>query len=195
MAELTILQAGVDEYESVAALFGALHSLNAQLDGRFALADGWRDLLRIHLAQTEHATESFWLLAYLDQVAVGLLLMEEHRDAPIFRHRHWAEVVALYVTEAGRGTGVAQALMAQGYRWSANRGLSCVQLYVTASNQAARQFYRKEGFVETQAIMRKVIEVGAAAEQPHVHREGHLHFSEFGERPLDMHWRDHEADH
>lgn len=181
------------DYEQVAGLFGALHHFNAQLDSRFALAENWRELLRLHLEQNEDEAEDLWLLAYLDGRPVGLLLMEEHRDAPIFQHRYWAEVVALYVDEAGRGAGVARALLVHGYQWALARGLHCIQLYVTASNERARNFYQKEGFVETQAIMRKLLGSDSSdVTVPHTHRQGRLHFSEFGERPLDMHWREHQ---
>jgi ribosomal protein S18 acetylase RimI-like enzyme len=191
-AALTIVQAQLEHYHHVARLFGALHAFNAQLDGRFALDDAWPELLRTHLAQSSEAADSLWLLAWLGERPVGLLLMEEHTDAPIFLHRHWGEVVALYVDNDVRGHGVAQALLEHGYRWARGRGLACVQLYVTASNQAARRFYHKEGFADAQMIMRKVL----ADEQPpaadHPHRSDRIHFSESGQRPLDMHWRDHQ---
>jgi len=83
------------------------------------------------------------------------LIAAVHTDSPMFRHRRWVEVEALYVASGYRRMGVAQRLLNQAYQWAETRGLSRVQLYVTASNVRAQSVYTDQGFTVTQAIMRK----------------------------------------
>ena len=43
---LRVAPAGPGDFDAVAQLFGAVRGYNATLDPRFALAAGWRELLR-----------------------------------------------------------------------------------------------------------------------------------------------------
>lgn len=72
--------------------------------------------------------------------------------SPLFRHRHWAELVALYVAPLLRGMGLADRLLAQGVRWARESGYASVQLYVTATNLRAKRFYARVGFRPVQEI-------------------------------------------
>ena len=74
----------------------------------------------------------------------------------MWRYRDWVEVEALYVEDEWRGQGCGAALLASTCGWAESVGLPVVQLYVTASNKHALDFYRRQGFRETQAILRKV---------------------------------------
>lgn len=140
---------------AVAHLFAALHMHNAALDARFALAEGWPDVLDRHFARTWDAPGACWRLAWDTTDPVGLILLEAHTDSPLFRHRHWAELVALYVAPPYRGSGLAERLLAAGLAWATAGGFERVQLYVTASNQAAHAFYQRCGFVPVQQILRR----------------------------------------
>jgi GNAT superfamily N-acetyltransferase len=75
----------------------------------------------------------------------------------LWRRREWVEVEALYVEDRWRGRGVAAALLARACAWATRVGQPVVQLYVTASNERALRFYRREGFELTQTILRKVL--------------------------------------
>jgi ribosomal protein S18 acetylase RimI-like enzyme len=115
-----------------------------------------------------------------------------HYDAPLYRHRRWAEIVGLYLEPEHRGQGTAAALMQHAYDWAVQHRLRVMQLYVTASNHRAQRFYTREGFTTSQIIMRRILsddeqEFGAPAS----HHAGRLHFSEGGTRRLDMHERMH----
>jgi ribosomal protein S18 acetylase RimI-like enzyme len=87
--------------------------------------------------------------------AVGLLIAAIHTDSPLFRHRHWVDVEALYVAPSHRRTGIAHRLLREAYAWAQASGVARVQLYVTASNVRAQSVYAEQGFAVTQAIMRK----------------------------------------
>ncbi|NJL34523.1 MAG: GNAT family N-acetyltransferase [Chloroflexaceae bacterium] len=54
-----------------------------------------------------------------------------------------------------RGSGLADRLIAEGLAWATDHGFERVQLYVTASNQAAHACYRRCGFVPVQHILRR----------------------------------------
>lgn len=179
---------GVD----VIRLFGALHRYNSALDARFALAEGWEVLVQNYLEQSEHSDDSSWLLAREGSQPIGFVLVELHTDSPLYRHRRWAEIVALYVDEDYRGHNVAQRLMQHAYEWAVQRHIPVMQLYVTAANQQAQHFYHKQGFGTSQVIMRRTL-TNADAHHPALveHPQERLHFSESGARPLDMHGHTH----
>lgn len=92
--------------------------------------------------------------------------MEAHTDSPLFRYRHWAELVALYVDPAFRCSGLAWRMMETGRHWAADRGLDRVQLFVTASNEQARRFYARAGFRPVQEIWRLEVALVSGAAPP-----------------------------
>lgn len=143
-----------DDFESVAALFGALHTYNATLDPSFALADNWRALLHDYFVRTFDDPQTFWLLAWKDARPVGLLIVKGHIDSPLFRHRHWTELVAIYVEPECRGTSLARTLVERARDWTMDHGSDRMQLYVTATNATARAFYRSCGLRPIQEIWR-----------------------------------------
>jgi ribosomal protein S18 acetylase RimI-like enzyme len=191
--DLVFREATVEDATEVIRLFGALHAHNASLDACFELAEGWPDLVHTYLEQSLRSEESIWLVAAGQEHLAGFVLVEVHADSPLYRHRHWAEIVGLYVEPEARGSGVARRLMERAYVWAAARGLPRVQLYVSTPNIAAQSFYRREGFEATQFIMRRMLSTDAHAptDARSDHAPDRLHFSEGGERPLDMHGHRH----
>jgi GNAT superfamily N-acetyltransferase len=149
-----------EEVAVIKSLFFKLHLYNAGLDPRFALAEDWERHLT---ARIEHALDGQDHLALLARVAgqpAGFLLAAVHIDDPLWRYREWAEVEALYVERAWRGTGLADELLGRAFDWAAQRDLTAVQLYVTASNTRAISFYERQGFHAAQAVMRTLLPVG-----------------------------------
>lgn len=153
--ELQVVHAELADADAIVALFGALHSYNASLDAHFALSDDWESMLRRECYATLASPDHLWLLVKQGNRAVGLLIAAVHTNSPMFRHRRWVEVEALYVASGYRRMGVAQRLLDCAYQWAEARGLARVQLYVTASNVRAQSVYTEQGFTVTQAIMRK----------------------------------------
>ena len=178
---LELRTASPADFEAVATLFEALHHFNASLDPRFGLADNWRALLHSHFQHTCTAAGALWLLACIDQPgaaaqngrngakrskAVGLLIMEAHQDSPLFKHRRWAELVALYVEPVYRGSGLAAQLVDYAKMWTAEHGFDRMQLYVTADNKPAKEFYRRCGFHPVQEIWRLAVTPGEPVDLP-----------------------------
>lgn len=152
--QLLVRVAENDDDWAVHHLFGALHTHNAELDPRFALAEGWNAVLDEHLVHVRAVGNGITLLAWGNQQPLGLLMMEGHTDSPLFRHRRWAELLALYVEPAARSRRVADSLLHAGSAWAQSCGYDRIQLYVTASNQRAQRFYTRVGFQRVQEIWR-----------------------------------------
>ncbi len=163
---LRLMPARLDEFEAVATLFEALHRSNAALDARFALAEKWRPLLHEHFLRTHADPGALWLLAWVNQEPVGLLLLEAHLDSPLFQQRHWTELVALYVAPAYRGTGLAQHLIREATTWTSQHGFDRLQLYVPATNRQAKALYQRCGFHLVQEIWRLDLEPLPGTRQP-----------------------------
>lgn len=153
--DLQIVTATLDDCQSVCQLFEKLHNYNASLDAHFALSDDWESILREEFVTTCFNTDRKWLLVKDGDEAVGLLIAGVHTDSPLFRHRQWVEVQAVYVADTHRRMGIARRLLDCAYTWAEELNLPRVQLYVTASNVRAQSVYEDEGFAITQAIMRK----------------------------------------
>ena len=177
------------DFAVVAQLFAELHRFNAGLDRRFRLSAEWEGLLRTHFLSTHNAPGALWLLAWQAATPVGMVLVEAHADSPLFAERHWAELVALYVAEEWRGSGLAQRLVAEAKLWAAAHGFERIQLYVTASNLAAKRFYAQSGFCPTQEIWRCDLQPAAVplpADPSCVSEDHAAHHIELGNHHLAM---------
>jgi GNAT superfamily N-acetyltransferase len=149
---LAVRPAGPADAWAVHALFAALHEFNASLEPRFALADGWEPVLTEQLDRQCETSRGVTLLAWDGDVPVGLAMAAAHTDSTMFRHRRWAELTALYVAPAARGSDIADRLLAAALAWAKSRGDGEVRLYVTAANERARRFYASAGFRPLQEI-------------------------------------------
>jgi GNAT superfamily N-acetyltransferase len=58
-------------------------------------------------------------------------------------------LIAMWVEEAFRGTGVADALIADVLGWGRSRGFDVMTLGVTEGNETARKLYIRHGFEPT----------------------------------------------
>ena len=139
-------------------LFRRLHAFNAALDTRFALSDAWETQFDT-IIEGALRGELLCLIACDATTGrpSGFAMAAVHHDSDMWRYHEWVEVEALYVDDAWRGSGLAQALLDRACAWAESIGQGVVQLYVTASNERAIRFYHHEGFGETQTIMRKVL--------------------------------------
>ncbi len=69
-----------------------------------------------------------------------------------FVHRDYPSIVRLasmWVDPARRRGGVGAALVEAVTAWARERSASCVQLWVTDTNRAAKALYARQGFAET----------------------------------------------
>ncbi len=157
--EWVMRQIQPEDVAAIRVLFRRLHAFNSALDQRFALSAEWEAHFERVLQQALRGANVFCLVARETSTGqpCGFALAAVHRDSGMWRYREWVEVEDLYVDDAWRGSGLADALLSRVCDWAESVGQSVVQLYVTASNERAINFYRREGFSQTQAIMRRVL--------------------------------------
>lgn len=62
-------------------------------------------------------------------------------------------VNGLYVLPDYRRQGIAQTLLDEGMRWFKGRGLKLVELYIAINNDAARGFWRKNGYLACEEVL------------------------------------------
>lgn len=151
-------QAQPRDVAAIKTLFLRLHTFNAALDPRFALARDWELHFDAAMEEALHARDALCLVIAEaeDERISGFVLAAVHRDSRMWQYRDWVEVEALYVADDKRGQGCGAALLDRTCAWAESVGQPVVQLYVTASNQHALTFYQRQGFREAQAILRKV---------------------------------------
>lgn len=151
---LTIRAATPDDTWAVRQLFQGLHDFNAELDPRFTLAENWERYLDEHLKREWSGARSLTLVAWEDDRPIGLLMLAGYSDSPLFRYRHWAEILALYIDPEVRGGFLAVRFVKMARKWAKEHGYDRIQLYVTAINDRAKRFYEKCGFAPVQEIWR-----------------------------------------
>lgn len=151
--------ARMSDFAAVAGLFEALHRFNATLDACYTLADNWHEQLYSYFERShQDAEQALWLVVWHGEEPVGLLIVELRVDSPLFKHRTWAELTAIYVSDAHRRSQLGVQLVARAQAWAAERGFNRLELYVTASNEQARRFYRRCGLQPVQEIWRLSID-------------------------------------
>jgi ribosomal protein S18 acetylase RimI-like enzyme len=163
---LTIRPATSEDVWAVRQLFKGLHDFNAKLDPRFALSDNWERYLDEHLRLEWNGARSSTLVAWEGDRPIGLLMLAGYSDSPLFRHRHWAEILALYIDPNVRGGMLAYRFIKIARRWAQEHGYDRIQLYVTSTNDRARRFYEKAGFTSVQEIWRLELGDGGYGTRP-----------------------------
>jgi ribosomal protein S18 acetylase RimI-like enzyme len=97
----------------------------------------WRDRLRPegnpHFVCCEESGEAVGLVA-------GMINGDDHEIA---------ELVGMWVDPHARGTGTADALVAEVANWAISKGCTTVRLHVTEGNSRAESTYRRNGFERT----------------------------------------------
>lgn len=156
--EWTLRRAQPRDVVAIKSLFLQLHTFNATLDPRFALAPDWEGHFDAAMEEALQARDALCLVIAEEETGriMGFVLAAVHRDSGMWQYRDWVEVEALYVSDEMRGQGCGAALLDSACEWAESVGQPVVQLYVTASNQHALTFYERQGFREAQAILRKV---------------------------------------
>jgi GNAT superfamily N-acetyltransferase len=155
-----IRPAQAHEEWAVAQLFEGLHHYNTSLDPYFSLSPDWREALHRFLIDQVLNQRGITMLAWHGAKPIGLLMLAGQQDAALFKHRNWAELLALYVVQEVRGQGVAQSLLNLAQAWASQQGYQRIQLYVTASNHRAKRFYQAQGWQCVQEIWRLSLDQG-----------------------------------
>lgn len=101
--------------------------------------------------------DSGYFGAFVEGQLAGIIGFFRHRG---LKARHKASIVSMYVREAYRGTGVAQALMQTELAYLEKRGdIDTVQLAVVTTNPAAIRLYEKMGFLPY-GVEKRALKIG-----------------------------------
>ncbi|WP_341927664.1 GNAT family N-acetyltransferase [Nocardioides psychrotolerans] len=133
MSDLVLRPATPDDVEAVAAIWdtGWHDGHDGHVPDELTAVrtpESFRTRTADRVAQTS--------VAVVDGVVAGFVVV--HDD----------ELEQVFVDRRHRGTGVAQALMAQGVRHIADAGHDRAWLVAAAGNARARRFYEREGWVD-----------------------------------------------
>jgi GNAT superfamily N-acetyltransferase len=116
-------------------------TIDAHLAAHDLVGREWGDVLWAH----EQGPRGFVRVARADDEPAGVLWAEERPER--FLRRPVAALCWVFVAPAWRGTGVARALMAGYDAWAQTRPVVGREVYVTATNEAARRLYERHGLV------------------------------------------------
>ncbi len=127
------IQAMLQEMESVGG-----HEVNH--DGKF-----WR-WYRQEIAELIRMRDRLYLLAQLENSAVGLLEGKIIRLNEVFVSLDSFHISVVYVEPKARRRGIATALVREALRWASKQACREADLNVLSNNDKARGLYKKIGF-------------------------------------------------
>ncbi|AEH37761.1 GNAT family N-acetyltransferase [Halopiger xanaduensis] len=143
-ADVTIEPATSDDVEAVAELWVRLARGQRAYDS-YVRADANRNRMRETLAAHQATDGLLVARAGADDTLVGFVSFSlEHGTLELDATR--GTISNIYVEPTHRGRGIGAALLEAAEDALADRGAEVVILEVMADNEAARRFYREQGF-------------------------------------------------
>jgi ribosomal protein S18 acetylase RimI-like enzyme len=98
-------------------------------------------------------------IAEIGGAIIGFIHIEEEKTPPfpsVAQHK-FACIVDFYVTPDYRKRGVGKALLEQVKKWSVNRKLEYLELFVLEENKVGINFYKRENFDVASYTMRYIL--------------------------------------
>ena len=92
--------------------------------------------------------DNLLLVGEQDGAMTGFCLLGPQPELPVESDRRWWVLRQLYLLEAAKGSGMAQAMLGWALEQSRARGMEELYLTVWIDNPRARRLYEKHGFVE-----------------------------------------------
>lgn len=148
MEDISIRQAGLDDYDAICMLFEQVDLLHANaLPELFqpgvgpARSQEW-------FAQISASKEDALFVAEQRGVLVGLILCQV-RYSPAFElfvPRRYAHVNDIVVRESSQGQGIGQMLLRRVHEWAKEQSMTEIDLDVYEFNTSARLFYERLGY-------------------------------------------------
>lgn len=141
-ADVTVEPADSDDVEGMVERWVEL-AAGQRRHGSHLLADANR--ARVRETMLRHVVADGARVARRDGAIVGVATFERESEQYV-QDVDRGVVTTLYVEAAHRGEGIGSALLAAAERALAGRGVDVVCLEAMAANDAARAFYRANGY-------------------------------------------------
>jgi ribosomal protein S18 acetylase RimI-like enzyme len=153
MADIAIVQAGVERISDLEPLTRSLHAHHLTVDPAIPGIpprdeDGWWTIRSARYREWLAEPGTFLLIAeHPARGPVGYALVTVHGedDSHVTRER-FAEVQSLVVAPGHRGEGLGTTLLHEVYRRLRAEGVEEMVIGVLATNEPARRLYEREGF-------------------------------------------------
>lgn len=147
MQSVKVREANVDDVDSICLILGqGIQFHNNILPDYFQTVDSSQTLE--DLESDFRNDPSNYFLAQKDNLVVGLLNLKEIRQpqSPLFIPHSYALIKRLVVHEEFRNMQIGTILLDRAKQWAREKGLDEIRLHVWTGNQAAVNFYSKNGF-------------------------------------------------
>lgn len=118
------------------------------IDSRFAVREGSiPHFLENHVSRFMRSDDGLVLVANENETVVGYSLAEVQGPFPIsLKQDRWGYIDQVAVTESHRRKGIGEKMLSEIMAWFKSKGISRVELELTAQNSVSYSFWRKHGF-------------------------------------------------
>jgi GNAT superfamily N-acetyltransferase len=164
-----IVQVGRDRLDELAQLWLQLHHLQGGLSAPIAGVplrgdDDTFELVRTLYGEWLAGDEGFAFVAECDGRTVGYIIGYVSQPSEIWDTGRIGHVDSFLVDPALRGRGIGRLLLHAAYEHLRRVGVGTVGLDVVATNEGARRFYEREGFVPATLHMYRALPPAASSE-------------------------------
>lgn len=157
MENLNIRRAEAGDVPSVVGLWEEFMDFHSTRDGRLRRAADANQAFAAFLeGRLRDPGAAVWV-AELERTRVGYSLAVLAEAPPVFLDRRHGQIYELAVTARFRRQGIGEALLATAIAWFRERGVTRVELRVSASNEVASAFWKKQGFAPLAEVLSRAL--------------------------------------
>lgn len=157
MPDITVREAGPADRPFLIECMAGLQVVECEMEPNRTAPDTAEVHLLSVLDEIE-AHDGAALVALLDGVPAGFLLCSIDEDSGFYvkpEFRRFGYVHDIFVADAARGCGVAEALMEVAEAHCRAKGVNHMRLFMLAGNERARAFYERTGWAPYELSYRK----------------------------------------
>jgi ribosomal protein S18 acetylase RimI-like enzyme len=157
MENLNIRRAEAGDVPAIVGLWDEFMDFHSARDSRLRRAPDAEQAFAAFLEGRLRDPRAAVWVAELERTQVGYSLAVLSEAPPVFLDRWRGEICDLAVTARFRRQGIGEALLAATIDWFRERGVTRVELRVSASNEVASAFWEKQGFAPFSEILSRTL--------------------------------------
>ncbi|MBN2225109.1 MAG: GNAT family N-acetyltransferase [Deltaproteobacteria bacterium] len=150
---IEIAEAKAQDVSAIIELWKELMDFHIALNPFYTLSEDARERFEEFLRQNIASPDCLVLAARDDSAVVGYCLSFVAHHPPVLKLQRHGFISDIAVTKRYRGRGIGTAMAGRVREWFADRGITRIELRVSAFNAAGRPFWEKQGFTEYEAVM------------------------------------------